>query len=118
MRSAMWHTQQPSLAVTVEESGIHAWDISDQGVKVRVEWERRGGKGDQGVKVHVEGGGEEGRGTEGQSVWKGRGGEGRGTRGSRCAWKARGVRGGEAAMEHPGLSDGRARCAMRAGRWA
>ena len=37
LRSAMWHTQQPSLAVTVEESGIHAWDISDQGVKVRVE---------------------------------------------------------------------------------
>ena len=67
----------------------------------------------------MEGGGMGGKGDRrSRCVWKGRGGEGRWTRGSRCAWKARGVRGGEAAMEHPGLSDRRARCAMRAGRWA
>lgn len=33
VRSALWHHQQPRLAMTVEEAGIHAWDISEEGVK-------------------------------------------------------------------------------------
>eukprot|EP00798_Chlamydomonas_sp_ICE-L_P004935 gene4935-34706_t len=33
IRSALWHTQQHDLAVTIEEGGLRKWSISDQGVQ-------------------------------------------------------------------------------------
>ncbi len=32
--SALWHVQQPDLAVTIEEGGLRKWAITDQGVQV------------------------------------------------------------------------------------
>ena len=31
VRSALWHPHQEQLALTIEEGGIHRWDISDEG---------------------------------------------------------------------------------------
>jgi WD40 repeat protein len=31
VRSALWHTAQEQLALTIEEGGIHKWDVTDEG---------------------------------------------------------------------------------------